>query len=30
MAVFEGDFTPKESLKFAVVISRFNDLVTGK
>lgn len=30
MAVFEGDFTPQESLRFAFVISRFNDLVTGK
>ena len=30
MAVFEGDFTPKEPLRFAFVIGRFNDLVTGK
>ncbi|MDJ0701784.1 MAG: 6,7-dimethyl-8-ribityllumazine synthase [Leptolyngbyaceae cyanobacterium MO_188.B28] len=30
MAVFEGDFTSQESLRFAFVISRFNDLVTGK
>ncbi len=30
MAVFEGNFTQTESLKFALVISRFNDLITGK
>ena len=30
MAVFEGSFADAGSLKFAVVISRFNDLVTGK
>ena len=30
MTVFEGDFTPKESLRFSFVIGRFNDLVTGK
>lgn len=30
MAVFEGDFTPKEPLRFAFVIGRFNDLITGK
>jgi 6,7-dimethyl-8-ribityllumazine synthase len=30
MAVFEGTFTNTDSLKFAIVIGRFNDLVTGK
>jgi 6,7-dimethyl-8-ribityllumazine synthase len=30
MAVFEGNFTSTTSLKFAIVIGRFNDLVTGK
>ncbi|MBH8566244.1 6,7-dimethyl-8-ribityllumazine synthase [Nostoc sp. CENA67] len=30
MAVFEGTFTQTEPLHFAVVIGRFNDLVTGK
>ena len=30
MAVFEGTFTQTEPLRFAVVIGRFNDLVTGK
>lgn len=30
MAVFEGTFTQPDSLKFAIVIGRFNDLVTGK
>jgi 6,7-dimethyl-8-ribityllumazine synthase len=30
MAVFEGTFTHTESLRFAIVIGRFNDLVTGK
>jgi 6,7-dimethyl-8-ribityllumazine synthase len=30
MAVFEGTFTDTASLKFAIVIGRFNDLVTGK
>ncbi|WP_375510869.1 6,7-dimethyl-8-ribityllumazine synthase [uncultured Nostoc sp.] len=30
MAVFEGIFTQTEPLRFAVVIGRFNDLVTGK
>ncbi|NJL09397.1 MAG: 6,7-dimethyl-8-ribityllumazine synthase [Calothrix sp. SM1_7_51] len=30
MAVFEGSFTNTESLKFALVIGRFNDLVTTK
>ncbi|NEQ29514.1 MAG: 6,7-dimethyl-8-ribityllumazine synthase [Leptolyngbya sp. SIO4C5] len=30
MAVFEGRFTDSSSLRFAFVIGRFNDLVTGK
>jgi 6,7-dimethyl-8-ribityllumazine synthase len=30
MAVFEGNFTQAESLRFAIVIGRFNDLITGK
>jgi 6,7-dimethyl-8-ribityllumazine synthase len=30
MAVFEGAFTQTETLRFAIVIGRFNDLVTGK
>ncbi len=30
MAVFEGTFTQAEPLHFAVVIGRFNDLVTNK
>ncbi|HEY9852066.1 MAG TPA: 6,7-dimethyl-8-ribityllumazine synthase [Leptolyngbyaceae cyanobacterium] len=30
MAVFEGSFTQTESWKFAIVIGRFNDLVTSK
>jgi 6,7-dimethyl-8-ribityllumazine synthase len=30
MAVFEGTFTQTEPLKFALVIGRFNDLVTVK
>ncbi|MBD2449821.1 6,7-dimethyl-8-ribityllumazine synthase [Nostoc sp. FACHB-152] len=30
MAVFEGTFTQTEPLRFALVIGRFNDLVTGK
>ncbi len=30
MAVFEGTFTQTEGLRFAIVIGRFNDLVTGK
>lgn len=30
MAVFEGNFTHTESQRFAIVIGRFNDLVTGK
>jgi 6,7-dimethyl-8-ribityllumazine synthase len=30
VAVFEGTFTNTESLKLAIVIGRFNDLVTGK
>ena len=30
MAVFEGNFTQTNSMKFAFVIGRFNDLVTTK
>lgn len=30
MAVFEGNFAHASSQKFAIVIGRFNDLVTGK
>ncbi|HEY9624949.1 MAG TPA: 6,7-dimethyl-8-ribityllumazine synthase [Crinalium sp.] len=30
MAVFEGTFTQTEPLRFAIVIGRFNDLITGK
>jgi 6,7-dimethyl-8-ribityllumazine synthase len=30
MAVFEGNFTQAESFRFAIVIGRFNDLVTTK
>ncbi|MFE4107482.1 6,7-dimethyl-8-ribityllumazine synthase [Almyronema epifaneia] len=30
MTVFEGSFTDSSSLRFAFVIGRFNDLVTGK
>lgn len=30
MAVFEGTFTQTESLRFAIVIGRFNDLVVNK
>lgn len=30
MAVFEGTFAKAESFRFAIVIGRFNDLVTGK
>lgn len=30
MAVFEGNFTQTKSLRFAFVIGRFNDLITGK
>lgn len=30
MAVFEGSFTQTDSLRLAMVIGRFNDLVTGK
>lgn len=30
MAVFEGTFTPDKSLRFAIIIGRFNDLVTTK
>jgi 6,7-dimethyl-8-ribityllumazine synthase len=30
MAVFEGQFVSTQSLRFALVLGRFNDLVTGK
>lgn len=30
MAVFEGNFAQTEALRFAIVIGRFNDLVTSK
>ncbi len=30
MAVFEGTFTQADSLRLAIVIGRFNDLITGK
>ncbi|MCT7969024.1 6,7-dimethyl-8-ribityllumazine synthase [Laspinema sp. D1] len=30
MTVFEGTFTQTEGLRFAIVISRFNDLIVGK
>ena len=30
MAVFEGRFTDTAGLRLAIVIARFNDLVTGK
>jgi 6,7-dimethyl-8-ribityllumazine synthase len=30
MATFEGTFSQTEGLRFAIVIGRFNDLVTGK
>lgn len=30
MTIFEGKFTQTESLRFAIVIGRFNDLVTSK
>lgn len=30
MAVFEGTFAPDQSLRFALVIGRFNDLITTK
>lgn len=30
MAVFEGSFTQTERLRFALVISRFNDMIVGK
>lgn len=30
MAVFEGNFTQTNSLRFAMVIGRFNDLITTK
>lgn len=30
MAVFEGNFVQTQDLRFAIVIGRFNDLITGK
>lgn len=30
MAVFEGSFTNTDSLRFAIVVARFNDLIVGK
>lgn len=30
MAVFEGSFVEASSMRFAIVVGRFNDLVTGK
>ena len=30
MTVFEGNFTSASSLRFAIIIGRFNDLVSGK
>ncbi len=30
MSTFEGTFTQTEELRFAIVIGRFNDLITGK
>ncbi|GCE64752.1 6,7-dimethyl-8-ribityllumazine synthase [cyanobiont of Ornithocercus magnificus] len=30
MAIFEGRFTDAQSLRIAIVVARFNDLVTGK
>lgn len=30
MTVFEGNFTQTDSFKFAIVIGRFNDLITSK
>ncbi|NDJ17661.1 6,7-dimethyl-8-ribityllumazine synthase [Myxacorys almedinensis] len=30
MAIFEGTFSQTDGLRFAIVIGRFNDLVTGK
>jgi 6,7-dimethyl-8-ribityllumazine synthase len=30
MAVFEGTFTQSQGLRFAIVIGRFNDLITSK
>ena len=30
MAVFEGTFTQTDQMRFAIVIGRFNDLVTSK
>jgi 6,7-dimethyl-8-ribityllumazine synthase len=30
MAVFSGSFTNTDSLRFAIVVARFNDLIVGK
>lgn len=30
MAVFEGNFTQAQSWRFAIVVGRFNDLISGK
>ena len=30
MAIFEGDFSQTSAYRFAIVVGRFNDLVTGK
>ena len=30
MSIFEGSFTKSSDLKIAIVVARFNDLVTGK
>jgi 6,7-dimethyl-8-ribityllumazine synthase len=30
MTVFEGSFAQAEALRFAIVVGRFNDLITGK
>lgn len=30
MAIFEGTFSQTDGLRFAIVVGRFNDLVTGK
>lgn len=30
MAIFEGTFAQTDGLRFAIVVGRFNDLVTGK
>lgn len=30
MTVFSGSFTNTDSLRFAIVVARFNDLIVGK